>query len=92
MSDATAIDKNNLDVWTPREEALLDVAMMNAEEAREYEGYSGRFMYGTMVNGVVVDHGSADEVIDEMAERGWGSPCRDSMGMDVILYYKNRSR
>lgn len=63
-------------------EAIVDKLNDKGVEARLYEGYSGRGMYGACTTGVVVpDRAQAIAICPELAD------CRrDNLGFDTILY------
>jgi len=50
------------------------------DEARVYEGYSGRGMYGSHTTGVVAPHGA------ESICPGLKKCAKDGMGLSVIFY------
>lgn len=78
--------------WTDRECALRETAENHSSDAREYECYSGRYMYGRYVNAMTVEPWAVEDICADMEEQGFGAPATDSLGLNMILYYTDRSQ
>lgn len=74
---------------------------IHSDECRFHEGYSGRGMFGKRCVGFECDrnsHGILVKLCDflysngvESAEDALGNICRDSLGMDTIIYFPHIS-
>ena len=70
---------------------IVNACYNQGKEARLYEDYSGRWMYGKETTGVVVD--SKDTIInavlnnpDDFKEFDSNKLCSESLGYDTVVY------
>lgn len=68
-------------------EALEEVCDASDTEAKIYENYSGRGMYGKTCIGVSCDRYDDIKIIERAAVQGLSGAKMDSLGMGTIVYW-----